>query len=194
MNISQRALATALGISPASITKLKRRGMPTHSAEAALEWRRRNVGVYIRCEKPAQPPAGTVAASPAENAIEALPAAGAVGLDLAQERAMLAREQRISIELKNATLRGEYAPISLLAEVLAAASQAVAERFDHLPGLLRRRCPTLPQAAMNQVLEVIATARNDWARATVELVRASMATTDDDEPDDAAAAAEDGGP
>ena len=44
------------------------------------------------------------------------------GLDLVQERAALAREQRHGIELKNAVARGEFAPIALLSEVLATAS------------------------------------------------------------------------
>lgn len=104
------------------------------------------------------------------------------GLDLAAERAALAKAQREGVEIKNNVLRGDYASVTLLAEVLANASQSVAERFDHLPGLLRKTLPDLPQAAVDQVMAVIATARNEWARATVELVRTSLATPDDDEP------------
>lgn len=36
---TQAALARELGISPAAITKLKGQGMPTHSADAARQWR-----------------------------------------------------------------------------------------------------------------------------------------------------------
>ena len=104
------------------------------------------------------------------------------GLDLAQERAALARSQRDGIEIKNAVLRGDYASVTLLAEVLANASQSVAERFDHLPGLLRKTLPDLPQAAVDQVMVVIAAARNEWTRATVELVRTTLTTPEDDEP------------
>ena len=39
----QKELATALGVSPASITKLKARGMPVHSVEAARRWRDMNL-------------------------------------------------------------------------------------------------------------------------------------------------------
>ena len=105
------------------------------------------------------------------------------GLDLAQERAALAREQRMGIEIKNAVLRGEYAAVTLLAEVLAAASQAVAERFDHLPGQLRKACPDLPPAAVDQIMTTVAGARNEWVRATVALVGATITDDDDDDAD-----------
>jgi phage terminase Nu1 subunit (DNA packaging protein) len=105
------------------------------------------------------------------------------GLDLAQERAALAREQRIGIALKNAVLRGEYASIAMLGEVLATASQAVAERFDHLPGQVRKACPDLPPAAVDQVMAIIAAARNEWVRSTVALVTANMDQGDDDDAD-----------
>jgi phage terminase Nu1 subunit (DNA packaging protein) len=105
------------------------------------------------------------------------------GLDLAQERAALAREQRLGLEIKNAALRGEYAPISLLAEVLATASQAVAERFDHLPGTIKKACPSITEEDREQLLAVVAAARNEWVRATAHLSAASVTSTDDDEPE-----------
>jgi phage terminase Nu1 subunit (DNA packaging protein) len=102
-------------------------------------------------------------------------------LDLAAERAALAKAQREGIEIKNAALRGEYASIQLLAQVLAAASQAVAERFDHLPGLLRRACPDLPESARRQVMAVIAEARHEWVRSTAELAAPREDADDDDD-------------
>lgn len=112
-------------------------------------------------------------------------------LDLSQERAALARSARELNEQKLSVLRGEFASISLLADVLATASQAVAERFDHLPGTLKRACPDLPAEAVAQVLGVIATARNEWARGTAELVQRRLTEDEDDEPtDDDEAAAE----
>lgn len=106
------------------------------------------------------------------------------GLDLAAERAALARAQRMGIEIKNAVLRGEYASVDLLGEVLARASQAVAERFDHLPGQLKKACPDLPPDALQQILSVVATARNDWVRETAELVSAQVLTDDEAEATD----------
>ena len=108
------------------------------------------------------------------------------GLDLVQERAALAREQRLGIEIKNATLRGDYAPIALLSEVLATASQSVVERFEQLPGMLKKACPDLPDAAREQVMVVLAGARNEWVRATGEL-SARRVEFDDDAYEDQSA-------
>lgn len=108
------------------------------------------------------------------------------GLDLVQERAALAREQRLGIEIKNATLRREYSPVALLAEVLATASQSVVERLDHLPGLLKKSCPDLPDVAREQVMTTIASARNEWVRSTEKLVAqqlVDMEEADDGEDD-----------
>lgn len=41
--LTQTALGAALGLSPSSVTALKRRGMPTHSIAAAHAWREANV-------------------------------------------------------------------------------------------------------------------------------------------------------
>lgn len=106
------------------------------------------------------------------------------GLDLVQERAALAREQRLGIEIKNAVARGEFAPISLLSEVLATASQSVVERFEQLPGLLKKACPDLPDAAREQVMTALASARNEWVRATESLVLAKAESDSASEGDD----------
>jgi hypothetical protein len=42
-NQSQAAIGRALGLSPASMTKCKRMGMPVHSVEAARTWRAINI-------------------------------------------------------------------------------------------------------------------------------------------------------
>lgn len=103
------------------------------------------------------------------------------GLDLVQERAALAREQRLGIEIKNATARGDYAPIALLSEVLAIASQSVVERFEQLPAILKKSCPDLPDAAREVLMTALASARNEWVSATCDLVVKRL----DDEADDA---------
>ncbi|WP_233254798.1 hypothetical protein [Limnohabitans sp. T6-5] len=103
------------------------------------------------------------------------------GLDPAHESAALKRAQREGQEIKNAVLRGEYAPITLLAEVLAAASQSVVERLDQLPAALRKTCPDLPEAARDQVMNTIASARNEWVRATCELLSARLVVDLEDE-------------
>lgn len=102
------------------------------------------------------------------------------GLDLAQERAALAREMRLGHEIKNSVARGTYAPIELLSEILAAASQSVVERFEQLPGMLKKVCPDLPDAAREQVMVALASARNEWLRGTEKLVAQRVADIDDD--------------
>lgn len=168
---NQKELAAALGMSEGQVSKLKRRGMPTDSVEAARAWRSRNVGGYFRADSPA-------AAAPAVGTVPGA-APPAAALDLGQERAALARAQRLSVEMRNAVQAGEYAPIQLLARVLATASQAVAEHFDHLPGHLKRTCPRLTDRERAEVIGVINAARNEWIRSTAQLVAADLSSPDD---------------
>ena len=110
-----------------------------------------------------------------------------MGLDLVQERAALAREQREGQAIKNAVARKEYAPVGLLADVLGQAASAVVGRFDQLEGTLRKACPNLPDEAKTAVLQVIASARNEWIRSPVKLVSESvdaMACADDFDEDE----------
>ncbi len=107
------------------------------------------------------------------------------GLDLVQERAALAREQRIGHEIKNEVARKTYAPIALLAETLALASQAVSERFEQLPGALKKACPDLPEAARDQVMRAITDARNQWVDNTRQLAVQQLAgESEDDQPEE----------
>lgn len=105
-------------------------------------------------------------------------------LDLAGERALLARAQREGQEIKNHTARGTYAPIELLSDVLANASQAVVDRLDQIPADLRRVCPDLPQAVRDAVMAEIASARNEMVRKTASLVADALESTDIPEEDE----------
>ena len=105
------------------------------------------------------------------------------GLDLVQERAALAREQRLAQALKNAVARGEYAPIGALADVLGMASSAVVDRMDQFEGLLRKACPDLPEEARTIVLAVMASARNEWIRSTAKLVEDRLTSMQADAAD-----------
>jgi phage terminase Nu1 subunit (DNA packaging protein) len=108
------------------------------------------------------------------------------GLDLVQERAALAREQRMGQAIKNAVARKEYAPVGLLADVLGLAASAVVDRFDQLEGTLRKAVPDLSDEAKTAVMQVIANARNEWIRATERLVTEAIDAmqADDDAGDD----------
>ncbi len=105
------------------------------------------------------------------------------GQELTIERAALARSQRIGQELKNAVTQKEYAPVGLLADVLAAASSAVVDRFDALSGDLSLQCPQLGEDAREVVLGVIASARNEWVRSTANLASEILDELADDADD-----------
>lgn len=122
--ISQAEFGAWVGVSEARVSQFMAEGVLTRG-ESGHEW------LIAYCERMRDMAAGRASSELG-------------GLDLVQERAALAREQRLGIAIKNAVARGEYAPISLLAEVLATASQSVSERFEQLPGLLRKGCPELP--------------------------------------------------
>ena len=119
-----------------------------------------------------------------------------MGLDLVQERAALAREQREGQAIKNAVARKEFAPVGLLADVLGMAASAVVDRFDQLEGALRKACPDLPDDAKTTVQSVIAAARNEWIRSTATLVTDgldAMLAGQDDEDDSQVAGFYEGG-
>lgn len=108
------------------------------------------------------------------------------GLDLTQERALLAREQRIAQAIKNAVSRGEFAPVGVLADVLAEVSSAVVDRLDQLEGMLSKACPDLPDEALAVIQTLIAGARNEWIRGTEAraLERLERLTQDGDDAGD----------
>ena len=105
--------------------------------------------------------------------------AAAGDLDLATERAMLAREQRLRIEMQNAVTRGELAPAAWIEQVLSKAASRVGRKLDAIPGMVRRRVPELSADAIDLIAAAIATARNDVAVL-------SVADLDDDADDVAA--------
>ena len=107
--------------------------------------------------------------------------AGSGDLDLVQERAGLARAQRIQTELKTAITLREYAPVGLLEDILAAASVAFADRVEGIEGLLRKVAPDLPEPVRDALLAAFAAARNDWTRATARLVELQFLEGDRDE-------------
>lgn len=107
--------------------------------------------------------------------------AAAGDLDLATERAMLAREQRIKIEMQNAVTRGELAPVALLEEVLTAAASKVAGVLDAIPGMVRRRVPQLTADDIDLIAGEVAKARNTVA--TMSLADLNDSAAEPEAPD-----------
>ena len=148
--VAQAEFAQVIGVSEARVSQLVSEGV-LDRGDTALGW----IGAY--CERLRDQAAGRLGSEIG-------------GLDLVQERAALAREQREGQAIKNAVARKEYAPVGLLADVLGMASSAVVDRFDQLEGVLRKAAPDLPDEAKTAVLKVIANARNEWIRATERIV------------------------
>lgn len=107
--------------------------------------------------------------------------AAAGDLDLATERALLARAQRTRIERENAVRAGELAPAYLIEEVLSKAGAKVASIFDAIPGQVKRRVPTLPASALELIRAEVAKARNIAASVSMDDLDLDEAATSDDE-------------
>lgn len=81
-------------------------------------------------------------------------------LDLAGERARLAKEQADRIAMQNAVTRKELAPAELIEEVLTKAGAKASKLLDTIPGELRRRAPQLTADDIAAIAGVIAKVRN----------------------------------
>lgn len=106
--------------------------------------------------------------------------AAAGDLDLATERARLAREQADKIAMQNAVTRGELTHTVILEQVLAGTASKIAGVLDAIPGMIRRRVPQLSAADIHIVSGEIAKARN--AVASMSLHDIEVEVTDDMAP------------
>jgi len=87
--------------------------------------------------------------------------AGADGsLDLVSERARLAKEQADKVAFQNALTRNQLAPVDLLEEVLAKAAARINGIFDAIPGMIKRRVPSLSSDEIDLISGEIAKGRN----------------------------------
>lgn len=91
--------------------------------------------------------------------------AGAGDLKLAEERALLAREQRIAAAMKNQVRARELAPVALLEAVLAKTCQQISSFLDSIPNELRQRSDRLTAEDLALVRSIVSTARNVAAAA-----------------------------
>lgn len=105
-------------------------------------------------------------------------------LDLATERAALAKVQRERIEMQNAVTRRELAPVILIEQVLAKAGSKVASILDAIPRMIRRRAPAIGADMIHLIAEEIARARNIAAAIRLEDLDEDRTDTADDTPAD----------
>ena len=101
------------------------------------------------------------------------------GLDLATERAHLARAQREKIDMQNAVTRGELAPKAMLTEALARTAPRVCGLLESIVPALRRRSGYGAED-LDYVAGVIAEARN-----AIAAMRLDDPVSEDAEGDDA---------
>lgn len=101
-------------------------------------------------------------------------------LDLAAERARLAKEQADKIAMQNAVTRNELAPVYLIEDVLAKAGAKASRILDTIPGVIRRREPSLSSETIKAIEADVAKVRNLCAAITLESLQEEEAAEDQD--------------
>lgn len=146
IHLTQQQLADLLGLTQQAISQIENDGVADRDMDLA-SWLRS----YTRHLR--EIAAGRAAAG---------------GLDLATERARLAKEQADKIAMQNAQARRELAPVVLITEVLAKAGTRVAGILEAIPGQVKRRLPDLPATEIEAIQREIAKARNVCAAIRLE--------------------------
>ncbi len=157
-NPSQAAVARALGLSPAAISKLKKQGMPVHSAEAAQAWREARQSIAARKPLPtlATPTPTPVAPSPQDHPGE--------DYDAARTRREIA-EANLA-ELKEAEQQGKVIQVEA---VRAAWARRLAGTRDALLQIPIRVAPVV--AAESSIEQVSILLEAELRQALAELSR-----------------------
>lgn len=153
-SLSQAAIGRAMDLSPAAVTKLKKQGMPVHSLEAAVAWRRERQNIAQRkpiprelVPPPRRAPDRGVPAAPADTPLITYSSE-------TQEEARTRREiaEADLAELKLRELRGELMRREvvdrIVGEQAARTKEAVLQIKGRLAPLLAAETDALKVAAM----------------------------------------------
>jgi phage terminase Nu1 subunit (DNA packaging protein) len=143
---SQRFFANMIGVSDQAVSDMIRR-------DVIVSGQPLNVWLKTYCSHLREQAAGRAATG---------------GLDLATERAKLAKVQHERIEMQNAVARREYGPIDALEFGLTDLMVRVASQLDTIPGKLKIASDRLTAADLDIVTGVIAMIRNDIASMEIE--------------------------
>lgn len=138
-NLTQSEFGALVGISQPAVSGLMQRGILVDGLPGR-EW------LQLYCEHLREVAAGR--------------ATDVEGVNLATERALLAREQRAKIAMQNGVTRRELAPSYVLEEILARAGARAAGILDTIPGEVKRRVPQLSADDIRVIATVVAKARN----------------------------------
>jgi phage terminase Nu1 subunit (DNA packaging protein) len=144
--LTQTAFAELVGIGQPAVSDLMRRGVIS-SGDTADRWLKQY------CAHLREQAAGRAAAGE---------------LDLAAERAALAREQRDRIAMQNAVTRRELAPVATLEMALATMGRKVGAALEAIPVNIKRRSKNLTAEDIEIITGEINRARNIAAAAQLE--------------------------
>lgn len=154
-SISQSEFGELVGISQPAVSGLLSRGIISTGAPAG-EW------LKGYCSHMREMAAGREASG---------------DLDLATERALLAREQRVKIEMQNSVTRRELAPVTLIEEVLSKVGRQIAGILESIPVQLKRRS-SLSLDDLEYIAAEIVKARN--LAASIQLADLDIEISDDE--------------
>lgn len=101
--------------------------------------------------------------------------------ELAANRAALTRTNNDMAQIKLKKMRGEFAPVLVIAQVLAHVGNQIASKLEPLPARIKMVCPQLTPEDLKAVENVITEARNLAASASLETLE--EANKDDDTED-----------
>lgn len=144
--VTQSAFGDLVGISQQAVSDLLRRDVIS-AGDTADRW------LLAYCEHLREHAAGRAVAG---------------DLDLGAERAALAREQRVRLEMANAQTRRELAPIATLELALATMGRKVAAALESIPVNIKRRSKNLTAEDIVALTAEITKARNIAAAAKLE--------------------------
>lgn len=144
--VKQKVLADIIGVSGKTVSELKSKKIIT-DGQPLGEWLHRYCS-HIREQAAGRATLGD--------------------LDLATERAGLAKEQRIRLEMQNAVTRREYAPISSMEIGLSDVMARVGSQLDSIVGKLKKRSDVLTANDLDVVAAVIASVRNEIAETAID--------------------------
>lgn len=160
VRITQQAFGDLVGISQPAVSDLISRGvLPKDSC--AGEW------LIAYCAHLREVAAGR----------------GDGSIDLARERALLAREQRQKVALQNAETRKEIAPRTMLVMVLARAGTKIGAKLDALIPQLKRIAPHLGPKGLALIEAEITRMRKEISELRLVDVVAEESADEDDEVD-----------
>lgn len=164
--ISQREFSTIIGVSEPAVSGLVKRGV-IRTGQSAGEW------IFAYCRHLREQAAGR-------------------SLELSEERAGLAREQKLLARIKKQRELGEWAPIENITLALSRVTAQMASIFDSIPIQLKRQFPSLTADQLNVIREELAKARNMLVSVGTEAVTDAAIRVADyvDEYDDGASTEE----